>query len=82
MIGPRSFLSLCSKPAIGWVGEKTGSLRFADVAIAFTKDVTRRLKMEKRVSKDTVPEPPPEIAWTYTRGMPVIECWLSCGPTS
>ncbi|KAK5199661.1 hypothetical protein LTR92_000202 [Exophiala xenobiotica] len=23
--------------------------------------------MEKRVSKDTVPEPPPEIAWTYTR---------------
>ncbi|KAK5304001.1 hypothetical protein LTR99_004457 [Exophiala xenobiotica] len=65
--GPRSFLSLCSKPAIGWVGEKTGSLRFADVAIAFTKDVTRRLKMEKRVSKDTVPEPPPEIAWTYTK---------------
>ncbi|KAJ2905583.1 hypothetical protein MKZ38_004877 [Zalerion maritima] len=65
--GPRSYLSICSKPGIQWVSERTGSSNFHDVATSFTTDTTRWLKVGKKLSKEIKPEPDPETAWKYTR---------------
>ncbi|KAH0846011.1 putative fungal specific transcription factor [Fonsecaea pedrosoi] len=65
--GPRSFLSICSRPGMQWVASKTGSSIFDDTARTFTTYITRRLKIEKNLSKERKPEPDQEIAWRYTR---------------
>ncbi|OAL39604.1 hypothetical protein AYO20_01001 [Fonsecaea nubica] len=67
IIGPRSFLSICSRPGMQWVASKTGSSSFNDTARTFTTYITRRLKIEKNLSKERKPEPDQEIAWRYTR---------------
>ncbi|KAK4623535.1 ABC-transporter-regulating transcription factor [Fulvia fulva] len=64
--GPRSFLSVCSKPAVKWVSEQTGRADFADIASYFASDITRRLKMDADISPTRAPEPDAETAWQYT----------------
>jgi hypothetical protein len=61
-------IAICSQPGVIWVTERTGSHNFNDIAITFTKDLTRRMKMERRISKDRTPEPSPETAWKYATG--------------
>ncbi|KIW27762.1 uncharacterized protein PV07_07470 [Cladophialophora immunda] len=65
--GPRSFLSICSRPGIQWVASKTGNSSFNTSARTFTTYITGRLKIEKMLSKERKPEPDQEIAWRYTR---------------
>ncbi|TVY34894.1 putative transcriptional regulatory protein [Lachnellula occidentalis] len=65
--GPGSFLSICSKPGMNWVGEKTGSSDFIAIAGMFTRDVTRQLKLDCKISLDRTPEPDRETAWRYTK---------------
>ncbi|KIW31163.1 uncharacterized protein PV07_02832 [Cladophialophora immunda] len=65
--GPRSFLSICSKPGIQWVSQKIGTSTFHDAAGTLTRDVTRRLKIEKKLSKERTPEPPASVAWKYAQ---------------
>lgn len=72
--GPRSFLSVCSKPAVKWVSEQTGRADFADIASHFASDITRRLKMDADISPTRAPEPDAETAWHYTEGM-IAELW-------
>jgi hypothetical protein len=66
--GPRSYLSICSKPAVKWVSEQTRSTNFAESASAFVCDITRRLKMDGDLSISRMPEPDVETAWRYTKG--------------
>ncbi|EXJ68312.1 uncharacterized protein A1O5_08927 [Cladophialophora psammophila CBS 110553] len=65
--GPRSWLSICSKPGVQWVMEKVGNSSFQDAASAFTEDITRRLKIDIDISGERHPDPSPETAWAYTR---------------
>lgn len=63
--GPGSFLSICSKPGIDWVAERTGVDTFVDVAKTFSTEIARPLKLEQEISTNRVPEPGPEAAWKY-----------------
>ncbi|TVY30806.1 putative transcriptional regulatory protein [Lachnellula hyalina] len=65
--GPGSFLSICSKPGIEWVGEKTGSSDFIAISRTFSRDVTRQLKLDCKISLDRTPEPDRATAWRYTK---------------
>ncbi|KAK5739936.1 hypothetical protein LTR17_005032 [Elasticomyces elasticus] len=64
--GPRSYLSICSRPAVQWVSEQTQSPHFTKMASDFASDITRRLKMDAGLSSSRAPEPDPETAWRYT----------------
>lgn len=68
-VGPNSYLSICSEPGIDWVIDRSAVPYFRDIAGAFMTDVTRRLKSERRLPRQRVPEPTSELAWTYTRGI-------------
>lgn len=61
-------MSICSKPAVKWVSEHTGSTSFARAADAFACDITRRLKMDSELSASRIADPDPETAWRYTAG--------------
>lgn len=65
--GPGSFLSICSKPGVDWVGEKTGSSDFIGIARMFSRDVTRLLKLDCKISLDRTPEPDRETAYRFTK---------------
>ena len=65
--GPGSFLSICSKAGIDWVGERTSVESFGDIARTFSRDITRALKLESKLSPERVPEPDPKTAWQYCR---------------
>ncbi|KIV79464.1 hypothetical protein PV11_07026 [Exophiala sideris] len=65
-LGPRSFLSICSKPGTRWVASKTGSSTFSQSARKFTSYITSRLKIERMLSKEQKPEPDQETAWRFT----------------
>lgn len=65
MKGPRSFLSICSKPGIQWVSEKTGNYSFQDSAFLLTKVITRSLKIEKQLPGERAPDPSFDVAWRY-----------------
>jgi hypothetical protein len=65
--GPGSFLSICSKPGIQWVVDKTGSSDFISIARSFSREVTRPLKLGRKISSERVSEPDQETAWKYAR---------------
>ncbi|KAL5314332.1 hypothetical protein ACEPPN_018758 [Leptodophora sp. 'Broadleaf-Isolate-01'] len=65
--GPGSFLSICSKPGIDWVTEKSGSTDFVGIAKAFSRDTTRPLKLDGKINPERAPEPDPETAWRYVK---------------
>lgn len=65
--GPRSFLTICSKPGIQWVSQRAGTSTFQESAGTLTRDVTRRLKIEKKLSKERTLEPPAALAWKYSQ---------------
>jgi hypothetical protein len=66
--GPRSYLSICSRPGIRWVIENTGSSAFDDIARSFTKSLTQILKIQRNLSADRHEEPDPPLARTYAQG--------------
>ncbi|KAH7068618.1 fungal-specific transcription factor domain-containing protein [Paraphoma chrysanthemicola] len=60
--GPRTFLSICSKPGSQWVIDRTGHAEFLESAMILTRYITRRLKIEKRLASARNPEPNTEMA--------------------
>jgi hypothetical protein len=66
--GPRSYLSICSKPGVKWVSKKTGSKRFDESAGKFAAYITHRLKIEKSLPTTRRPDPDIATAWRYTNG--------------
>ncbi|KAH8812891.1 fungal-specific transcription factor domain-containing protein [Xylogone sp. PMI_703] len=65
--GPGSYLSLCSKPGIDWVIERTGSSEFTSIAREFSQATTKELKLDKRISPERAPEPDRQAAWRYAK---------------
>jgi hypothetical protein len=65
--GPGSFLSICSKPGIDWVSEKSGSTDFVGIAKTFSHETTRPLKLDRKINSQRAPEPDPEAAWRYAK---------------
>lgn len=61
-------MSICSKPGVEWVTEKVGVTGFAGSASTLTIDITRRLKIEWKLSREQTPEPNKESAWRYIKG--------------
>ncbi|KAH8691680.1 fungal-specific transcription factor domain-containing protein [Talaromyces proteolyticus] len=65
--GPRSLLSIFSKPAVTWIMSRVKTPGFNIIALRFVTDVSRTLKINDTLSSSRAPEPPPEIAWQYTK---------------
>lgn len=65
--GPGAFLSLCSKPSVDWVAERTGSAEFAQIARNFSRSTTKPLKMDEKINADRVPEPDMATAFRYSQ---------------
>lgn len=51
-----------------WVAERVKSLGFQKSATRFTRDMTRRLKLTKKLSTQRAPDPDEEMAFKYARG--------------
>ncbi|KAJ9494771.1 hypothetical protein H2202_009672 [Exophiala xenobiotica] len=55
--GPRTSMAICSQAGIAWVRERVKQPDFRLSANRFTQDVARRLKLEKRPTKERKEEP-------------------------
>lgn len=75
--GPGSWFSVCSKPGVTWVSQRTGVNDFAKSARELTSTWTQRLKMDRSKVRPSVyhTEPDPETAWKYTAGK--VSCMAS-----
>lgn len=67
VLGPGSFLSICSKSGIEWVAERTGVADFAQIAQSLISDVSQALKLATSIPASREPEPPEDIAWAYVK---------------
>lgn len=65
-VGPRTFLSICSTPAISWISSRLGSNDFQPIAARLLRDITQRLKPSPSLHLERKPDPLPEDAWRYT----------------
>lgn len=61
-------MSICSKVGIEWVKARVQTPHFKESALLFLQDVGRRLKVEKPLSSQRMPEPSEQDAWSFTRG--------------
>jgi hypothetical protein len=68
VIGPTSWLSICSEPGIGWVSERTGVVDFAKSAKGLTLGWTRRLKLDYGATRERAPQIDAETAWGFSKG--------------
>lgn len=67
--GPRSIMSMCSKPAIEWVRERVKTPDMQVTSQKFAEGVAQRLKMDRPLSFERQPEPSELDAWRYAKGM-------------
>ena len=61
-------MSICSHAGIDWVNERVKGLNFRDPATRFTRDMTRRLKLTKKISTTRAPDPETQTALRYSQG--------------
>jgi hypothetical protein len=66
--GPNSFASICADPGVAWIASRIGASNYATCATSFMSTISRKLKLQKSLSQQRLPDPPLEIAWCYTRG--------------
>ncbi|EXJ59415.1 uncharacterized protein A1O5_12296 [Cladophialophora psammophila CBS 110553] len=67
--GPWSWVSVCSRPGVRWVCERTKSDEFSEVASGLTRTWSRRLKMKRyRPLQIKYPDPALALAWKYVEG--------------
>lgn len=65
-VGPRTFLSVCSAPAISWISRQLQDDSFQPVAARLLRNITTRLRPFQSVPLGRKPEPSREDAWRYT----------------
>lgn len=83
IVGPGSWLSICSTPGVQWVSAKTGTTRFYDVAQGLVIGWTKKLTMAPDTTRERCPEPEVENAWKYvtgTRPPAINHLGISCIP--
>lgn len=68
LIGPGSWLSICSQPGVQWVSERVGSHEFSDIARGLIRDWTKHLTLSQYPNRQRGPELDAEPAWLYTSG--------------
>ena len=60
-------MSICSQPSIDWVSKKVEGLNFQESATRFMRDMTRRLKLAKKIASQRALEPDAETALRYSQ---------------
>lgn len=68
-----------------WVVERVKVPDFQKAATRFTKDMTRRLKLAKKITSERTADPDAETALKYTRGispLPAIQKVTTTEPDS
>ncbi|KID91330.1 Transcription factor, fungi, partial [Metarhizium majus ARSEF 297] len=65
--GPRSSMSMCSKPAIKWVRERVKTPDMQVTSQKFAEGIAQRLKIDKPLSFERQPEPSELDAWRYAK---------------
>lgn len=78
--GPRTSMAICSTAGVAWVKERINYPDFQASATRYTRDITKRLKLDKRLSGTRKEEPLFHEALQYANGM--IGMLSSSGPTS
>jgi hypothetical protein len=66
--GPNSFASICADSGVVWIASRIGASNYAACATSFMSTISRKLKLQKRLSQQRLPDPPIELAWRYTIG--------------
>ncbi|KIV78617.1 hypothetical protein PV11_06251 [Exophiala sideris] len=66
LLGPSSWLSICSIPGVNWVCERTGSREFSDSARDHLKVWTKRMKLQGQMSREKSAEPDGSTARRYS----------------
>jgi hypothetical protein len=69
LLGPSSFLSICSIPGLEWVTKRTGESSFGGSARSLAISVTKRLKLQRNLGWRRASEPNPDTAWKYCKGL-------------
>ncbi|OQU95760.1 Fungal specific transcription factor domain-containing protein [Cladophialophora immunda] len=65
--GPGSWLSVCSRPGLDWVAQRTGVPDFENSARELVSTWTRRLTLDRnKITCTQHREPDPETAWKYS----------------
>lgn len=67
-LGPRCFMSFCSRSSIDWVASKVKAPGFPGVARNIAIGLARVLKVSGSLPASKAPEPDQATAWRYTRG--------------
>jgi hypothetical protein len=69
LLGPSSFLSICSAPGLEWVMKRTGEPSFVESARSLAMSITKRLKLQRSLGWSRASEPNPDTAWKYCKGL-------------
>lgn len=65
-VGPRTFLSVCSAPAISWIYNQVQNDSFQPIAARLLQSITARLRPSQSIPLARKPEPSREEALKYT----------------
>jgi hypothetical protein len=65
---PNSFASICADSGVAWIAARIGASNYASCATSFMSTISRKLKLQKRLSGQRLPDPPMEISWRYAMG--------------
>ena len=74
ILGPGSYLSICSDPAAEWVSKQIGPSGFSNSASTLATEVCRGLKIQAPTHQTRVPEPPLDCARRYAAGAIPCRC--------
>jgi hypothetical protein len=69
ILGPESFLSICSTQGMKWVVARTEAPNFVSSAASLASFVAKSLKLPEGSKIERVSEPDSETAWQFTQGM-------------
>jgi len=66
--GPNSYASIRADPGVAWIASRVGASNYAMCATSFMSSISCKLKLQQRLSRQRLPDPPIETAWRYTMG--------------
>jgi hypothetical protein len=70
--GPNSYASICADSGVAWIASHISASNYATCATSFMSSNGRKLKLQKRLSRHRLPDPPIETTWRYTMGKPPL----------
>ena len=67
-LGPVSYLSIISAPALSWIEGRAGSMSLKENLVRLGQEIHNILTMDGDLQQTRVPEPDDQTAWEYTKG--------------